>query len=555
MKLKNIKQYFTTGKLGLLTTGMVLSGNVQTAIAKTEKDKRPNIIMIMVDDLGFSDVGPYGATEIQTPNINRLASEGIRFRQFYNNSICAPTRASLTTGQYQHKAGVGYFNVNLGLPAYQGFLNKESLTFAEVLKEAGYSTLMSGKWHVGDDQNQWPNQRGFEKFFGFVGGASNYYNIGEKGRNEVALIKNNQSYNLEKGKYLTQEIANNALEFLEEQNKEQKPFFLYLAFNAPHWPLQALPEDIAKYKGKYAIGWDSLRQVRYENARKLGVINPEQKIANRDKAVKPWNKLTYDEQELWQRRQEVYAAMIDRVDQEVGRVLAKLKELKKDENTLIVFISDNGAQGGNGLSIYTQRNTGPVGSAGSYETQNSNWSQTGNSPLRNYKGTPYEGGISAPFIAWYPGKIKQGTIVNGIGHLIDLAPTFYEFAGAHYPQTFQGVKTNPLPGKSLVPVLTGKADIVERGEPLFWERGGNKAVREGKWKLVSTFADNKDELYDIENDRGETINLAEQFPAIVADLKAKYAEWAQKNDVVDYSKLKPKERSVVEQQTQRRDIF
>lgn len=552
MKLNNIRNYFTAGKTGLLTTGLVVAANAQAA---APKESKPNIIMIMVDDLGFSDVGPYGASEIQTPNIDKLAKEGIRFRQFYNNSISAPTRSSLITGQYQHKAGVGYFNVNLGLPAYQGFLNKESLTFGEVLHEAGYTTLLSGKWHVGDDQDQWPNQRGFDQFFGFIGGASNYHNIGEKGRNEVALIKNNKPYQLDQGKYLTQEIANNAIEFLDEQNKEQKPFFLYLAFNAPHWPLQALPQDIEKYKGKYAIGWDSLRQVRFENAKKLGVVSPDQKLTRHDDAVKPWNKLTYDEQQLWQRRQEVYAAMIDRVDQEIGRVLAKLKELKKDDNTLIVFISDNGAQGGNGTSIYTQRNTGPVGSAGSYETQNSNWSQTGNSPLRNYKATPYEGGISAPFIAWYPAKIKAGTITDGIGHLIDLAPTFYELAGAKYPTSYHGVKTNALPGKSLLPVLTGKNDIVQRGEPLFWERGGNKAVREGKWKYVSAFPENKDELYDIESDRAENNNVADKYPEIVAGLKAKYAEWAKKNDVVDYNKLRPRVVNQLNSQSQKRDIF
>lgn len=552
--MKSIRNYFSTGKAGLLTTGLVAVANAQAATPKAVEQK-PNIIMIMVDDLGFSDLGPYGASEIQTPNIDKLAAEGIRFRQFYNNSISAPTRASLITGQYQHKAGVGYFNVNLGLPAYQGFLNKESLTFGEVLHEAGYTTILSGKWHVGDDENQWPNQRGFDKFFGFIGGASNYYNNGESGRNAVSLIKNNKPYALDEGKYLTQEIASNAIGFLDEQSRENKPFFLYLAFNAPHWPLQALPEDIAKYKGKYAIGWDSLRQVRFENARKLGLVHPNQKIASHDIALKSWNSLTYDEKELWQRRQEVYAAMIDRVDQEIGRVVAKLKELKKEQNTVIILISDNGAQGGNGLNIYTSRNTGPVGTAGSYETQNSNWSQTGNSPFRNYKGTPYEGGISSPFIAWYPAKFKAGVIADGIGHLIDLAPTFYELAGAKYPSTYNGVKTNALPGKSLVSVLTGASSQVERGEPLFWERGGNKAVREGKWKYVSTFPENKDELYDIENDRGETTNLADKFPEIVAGLKAKYSVWAKKNDVIDYNKLRPKAVNQLNNQSQKRDIF
>jgi len=505
-----------------------------------QKSSKPNIILVMVDDLGFSDIGPYGANEIETPNLDRLATEGLRLKEFYNNSICAPTRASLLTGQYQHKAGVGYFNVNLGLPAYQGFLNKESLTIAEVLKQGGYSTLMSGKWHVGDDKDQWPNQRGFDKFFGFIGGASNYYELGETGKQTVQLIKNNQPYALKPGNYLTDEITSNALGFLDEQNKENKPFFLYLAFNAPHWPLQATEEDIAKYKGRYSMGWDSLRVLRHQNAIKKGVIDPSQKITARDKQVKPWDKLTYDEQQYWQRRQEVFAAMIDHVDQSLGKVLTKLKQLKKDENTLIVFISDNGAQGGNSTRIYTQRTTGPVGSAGSYEYENSNWSQTGNSPLRSYKDSPYEGGISAPFIAWYPKKVKANTVAQGTAHLIDLAPTFYDLAGIKYPSNYNGIQSNPLAGRSLVPLLTGQANTVNRGEPLFWERSGKTAVRDGKWKLVFPGGpDAKYELYDLEKDRAENVNVASANPEIVQKLSAEYKKWAAKNDVVDYNLLRP----------------
>lgn len=249
----------------------------------------------MVDDLGFSDIGPFGS-EIQTPNLNSLATEGIRFREFYNNSICAPTRASLITGQYQHKAGVGYFNVNLGLPAYQGYLNKESLTFAEVLRNAGYSTLMSGKWHVGNDSIAWPNQRGFDHFYGFINGASNYFDLGEYGKGPaVELVKDNIRTNLKPGQYLTNEITSNALEFLDDQNKSGKPFFLYVAYNAPHWPLQALPEDIAKYKGRYSIGWDSLRSQRIVQQKTLGISDPKQAIAKRDPEVPLWENVSFDE--------------------------------------------------------------------------------------------------------------------------------------------------------------------------------------------------------------------------------------------------------------------
>ena len=499
---------------------------------------KPNIILVMVDDLGYSDFGAYGS-EIHTPTIDKLAAEGLRLREFYNNSICAPTRASLITGQYHHKAGVGYFNVNLGLPAYQGWLNKESLTFGEVLKQAGYNTYLSGKWHVGNDSLYWPNQRGFDRFYGFIGGASNYYDISPFREKvpPVELVENNKRIHLEPDKYLTDEITNHALAYINEL--KNKPFFLYLAYNAPHWPLQAPAEDIAKYKGRYAIGWDSLRRERLAKQIKLGIADSKQSAAVHDPEVIDWQSLTYDEQQLWQRKMEVYAAMVDHVDQSLARVLAELKRLKKDDNTLIVLISDNGAQGG---LIPTgrkrPRSSGPVGSAGSYDYQEQNWAYVSNTPFRNYKATPYEGGISSPFVAWYPKKIKAGTIAKGTAHLIDLAPTFYDLAGIAYPASFNGVKTNPLPGLSLKNLLfDGTALPAER--PIFWERAGNRAVRRGKWKLVSIFPKNEWQLFDLESDRGETTDLAAKHPEIVSDLNAAYEAWASRTDVEPYEKLRP----------------
>lgn len=512
-----------------------------------QKQSRPNIILIMVDDMGYSDLGSYGS-EINTPNIDKLAYEGIRFKEFYNNSICAPTRASLLTGQYQHKAGIGYFDIDLGLPPYQGYLNKESLTFAEVFKLNGYSTIISGKWHVGKDSLSWPQQRGFERSYGIVGGAANYFDVKPlpfgNSPYPVTLLKNNvRQYPKDNSYYFTDEIGNNAIQFLEEQNKENKPFFLYLAFTAPHWPLQALPQDIAKYKGKYDLGWDSLRTLRLERQHKLGILDEKQTIAERDLEVPYWNKLTYDEQQFWKAKMEVFAAMLDNADQNVGKVLNKLKELKKDDNTLIVFISDNGAQGG--LNTYNPtkrglvRNTGPIGTSGSFDYQEQNWAYLSNTPFRQYKNNMHEGGFSSPFIAWFPKQIKAGTITKGTGHLIDLAPTFYELAGIKYPTKYKGITTNPLPGKSLLPVLTGKANEVQRGEPIFWERAGNRAVRKGKWKIVSTYPALQWELYDIESDRGETKDVASQYPATVSELAADYFKWAERTGVVDYERIKP----------------
>lgn len=543
-----------------ITLGLALSAFILTASVAQQKTgtsakltaDKPNVVLIMVDDMGYSDLGAYGS-EISTPNLDRLAKEGIRLREFYNNSICAPTRASLLTGQYQHKAGVGYFDVNLGLPAYQGYLNRESLTLGEVFRSGGYSTLMSGKWHVGKDSLSWPNQRGFDKFYGILGGASDYFDVKPlpfgNSPYPVALIKNNvRQYPKDNSYYFTDEIGNNAVQFLDEQNKETKagaakPFFLYVAFTAPHWPLQALPEDIAKYKGKYDLGWDSLRVERLKRQKELGILTENQSIAQHDPDVPSWNKLTYDEKQFWKAKMEVYAAMVDRMDQNVGKILDKLNELKKDKNTLVIFLSDNGAQGG--FTSYSPlrrglvRNSGPVGTAGSFDYQEQNWAYLSNTPLRHYKNNFHEGGFGTSFIGWYPKRIKPGSIAKGTGHLIDLAPTFYELAGISYPTSYKGVKANPLVGKSLLPVLFGQASEVDRGEPIFWERAGNRAVRKGKWKIVSTYPSYKWELYDIEKDRGETTNLADTRPDIVNQLSAAYVRWADRTGVVDYDRIKP----------------
>jgi len=540
MNQKRITTLFSALLIGALGSYNL---NAQTNASK------PNVILIMVDDMGYSDLGNYGS-EIKTPNLDRLASEGTRLREFYNNSICAPTRASLLTGQYQHKAGVGYFDVNLGLPSYQGYLNKESLTLGEVFRSGGYSTLLSGKWHVGsEDKAQWPNQRGFDKFYGILKGAANYFNTDGlpfgKTAYPVALIRNNEELHPKADSYyFTDEIGNNAVQFLDEQNKENKPFFLYLAFTAPHWPLQAKPVDIAKYRGKFDEGWDVLREKRIKKLKENGILLADQTIAPRDPEVPEWNKLTYDEKQFWKAKMEVYAAMVDNMDQNVGKVLEKLKALKKDKNTLIVFISDNGAQGGfntyNPLRRGLVKNDGPIGTSGSFDYQEQNWAYLSNTPLQDYKNNMHEGGFSSPFIAWYPSKIKAGRIDKGTGHLIDLAPTFYELAGIEYPKELNGVKSNPLPGKSLLPVLIYGASEVNRGAPIFWERAGNRAVREGKWKLVSIYPSYQWELYNLENDRGETNNVAQQNAGIVNDLSAKYFDWADKTGVVEYSKFKQK---------------
>jgi arylsulfatase A-like enzyme len=500
-------------------------------------DSKPNIVLILADDLGFSDIGSYGS-EIQTPNLDRLAQEGIRFRQFYNNAICAPTRASLLSGQYQHTAGMGYFNINLGTPAYQGFLSKQSVSLAEVLKESGYSTLLSGKWHVGDDStSQWPRKRGFDHFYGNIGGASDYFLIKDLPQKQKGFFVKDDKVVVPEDHdnfYYTDEIAKNAIGFLINQSKEQKPFFLYLAFTSPHWPLQAWPKDIKKYEGKYDIGWDSLRILRFKRQQELNIISKDQKISIKNNDLPAWSSLTYDEQKLWARKMEVYAAQVDNLDQNIGKVIDHLNESGKLDNTIIFFISDNGAAGedvAHGFSGREVRNSGPVGTAGSYDSYTRTWAYASNTPLKSFKGFQYEGGISSPFIAHFPAKIAAGGLINGTAHIIDIAPTLYEIAGAKYPSTFKGNAIQPLAGESLLPAIYGKE--WSRTKPIFWERAGNKAVRKGKWKLVSVRSDQW-ELYDIEADRGETNNVIYAYTSVADELKALYATWAESVGVEDW---------------------
>ncbi|UIR57615.1 arylsulfatase [Sphingobacterium sp. SRCM116780] len=511
-----------------LTVGLTTLGMAQ--------QKKPNIILILADDLGYSDLGAYGA-EIATPNLDRLASEGLRLQEFYNNSICAPTRASLLTGQYQHKAGVGYFSNDLGLPAYQGYINQESLTIAEVLKENGYTTITSGKWHVSGKGTSLPWQRGFDLVFpkdekSSDSGAPTF----RDGKTDSLGYPLSASFS-------TNLINQHALTFLDQVKDDKKPFFLYLAHTAPHWPLVALPEDIAKYKGKYDRGWEVIRQERFVRQKQLGLIPSDTKLSVRDEDIYDWDRLSYDQRQLWAKKMEVYAAMVDRLDQSIGQLIQKLKDNGQLDNTLIVFLSDNGAPAEDLVKWHhgARINTGTVGTLGSYESQSKNWSYASNTPYKAFKDYTYEGGINTAFIAWFPNRIQANTIKHGVGHIIDLAPTFYELAGAKYPKTYKGVTPNPLKGKSLLPVLFDEKSQIERPEGLFWERAGNRAARIGKWKLVSTWPSYKWELYNLETDPTEIKDVAGQNHDVVSQLSQAYFRWAKENDVVDFAELEERE--------------
>ncbi len=407
----------------------------------------------------------------------------------------------------------------------------------EVLKNGGYNTYMCGKWHVGNEPDKHPLKRGFDKFFGFVDGALSFWDtkpIIKGGPTSAKLYEGDTEFTItKKDHYLTDALTDRAIDYLKESPKDA-PFFLYMAYNAPHWPMHAKPEDIAKYKGKYDIGWDSLRTIRYQNLIKLGLVDANWTPV-KDMSLPVWNKLTFDEKQMWVKKMEVYAAMVDNLDQNIGRLLKHLEETKQLDNTLIVFLSDNGAEDWDfsKLPMAINRSTGAVGTAGSNESYTKNWAQVSNMPLRSYKSSPYEGGVSSPFIARYPSVFPANSIQQGGIHLVDFMPSLLEIAGVDYPKTFNNKTPNSLLGESFIPKI--KKNNWERKSPIFHEWAGFKAVWSGQWKAVSNYPENKWELYNLANDRTESKNLAKDHPEMLGKLDIAYKNWAKANDVAEWN--------------------
>lgn len=496
-------------------------------IVTCSKTDKPNILLIMADDMGYSDLGCYGS-EINTPNINRLANEGLRFSQFYNASRCCPTRASLLTGLYPHQAGMGDMvagSADQREPgAYQGYLNDNCVTLAEVLKSAGYTTLMSGKWHVGEFRPVWPVDRGFDRYFGLISGAANYFDVTRTKNPNVRRImaQDDEAIPLPtQNFYMTDAITEHAVKMLKEYKDEI--FFHYVAYTAPHWPLHALPQDIEKYIGQFEDGWDALRQKRYERMIDMGLINPEWPLSPRDDKAMAWDDV--EDKELMSLKMAIYAAQIDRMDQGIGKILQTLEDQNRLDNTVVIFLSDNGACHESGpLGNDFWNNGVKPGGADSYQSYGRSWANAGNTPFRLHKHWVHEGGISTPLIVRWPETIKKvGAITDQPGHIIDLMATFVDIARADYPSTYNGKSIQPMEGKSLVPIFNG-----EKREPhdyLFWEHEGNKAVRHLQWKLVAQKGCGW-ELYDVQNDRSETNNLIHDKPELAKELEAKWLNWA-----------------------------
>lgn len=496
------------------------------AAAGQEKKARPNIVVILADDLGYSDVGCFGG-EIQTPNLDKLAHNGLRFTNFFNTARCCPSRAALLTGLYSHQAGVGHMTENLKLPGYQGQLHRNCVTIAEVLRLAGYRGYMTGKWHLSSDSNMkapndtWPLGRGFERFYGTIPGAGNYFRPNGLVRDRTPIEAPKEGY------YYTDAISDHAIEFVRDHRKDHAadPFFLYVAYTAPHWPLHALKEDITRYRGKYRAGWDTLRAERHKRMVELGIADAKWKVAPSD--AKPFPDKSDKQIDELDLRMAIYAAQVDRMDQGIGRLVAALEKEGVLDNTLVMFMADNGA-----CAEVIERGTGgELGGPESFASYGVGWAWFSNGFLRLFKHWTHGGGVSSPFIAHWPAQIPSGArgqLRRQPGHLIDIMATCVDVSAAKYPAEHQGNKIVLLEGKSLVPAFADKA--IER-EAIYWEHEGNKAVLAQPWKLVSKHP-GPWELYNLDDDRGETRDLAASQPERVRDLAARWQAWAERSHVL-----------------------
>jgi arylsulfatase len=520
------------------------------AVAMAQSRRRPNILLILADDLGYSDLGCFGG-EIETPNLDRLAASGVRFTQLYNNARCCPSRAALMTGQHPHKVGMGNMVGGQARSEYPGFIGRisESVPFLPaVLRDAGYTTLMSGKWHLGDRPD--PVERGFDEFFGMVHGFDSFWDASKYTRLPAGRLR----LSAKEPFYATDAITDHALDFLSRARSTGggKPWFLYLAYNAPHFPLHAPKPLIDKYQKVYEQGWDVIREKRFDRMKKLGLVDPRWMMSPRsvvgpnrvsvlngwsEKQNPAWDTIPEDRRTDLARRMAVFAAMVDQMDRQIGRVLEDLEGKGELDNTLILFCSDNGAcaewdpwgfdlRSGPDNILHTGAKLQEMGQTGTYHSYGSAWANTGNTPWRLYKHYTHEGGISTPCIAHWPARMTtrmRGGKQDQPWHFIDILPTLASVAGSKPPAACSGVDMSPM--------FSGKP--VKRG-PMFWEHEGSRAVRDGKWKITAVYPTGKWELYDIEADRTEQNDLAAKHPDRVRRMAAQWEAWARANQAVPW---------------------
>jgi arylsulfatase len=504
----------------------------------------PDVVLILVDDMGYSDIGSFGG-EIPTPHLDALAARGVRFPQFYNAARCSPTRAALLTGRYPHEVGMGILaedqvqraEANAG-PGYRRYLDPAARTLAEALREAGYATALVGKWHLGfDGEEKRPLAHGFDEFYGLLSGSSSYHRPAEprpftRGT-EMLPPPEDASF------YATDVFGDEAVRFLRERGEGER-FFLYLSFTAPHWPLHAREEDIAKFVGKYAAGWDVVREARHARLIELGVVPEGTALAPRDAGVRAWDRLTAKEKVMMDYRMAVYAAQMFRMDEVIGRVVAELRSLGREENTLVMFLSDNGAsaepyteEGGGTFEAVNRPDALGLGSERAPTRGSSygmGWANASNTPFRRFKSQLYEGGVATPLIvSWPAGQgVEPGSIDRTPGHVIDVMPTVMELVTGETSVVEGGT---PWRARSLASrIVTPERSTEPR--TFGWEQYGHRAMRIGDWKAVRDAATGAAwELYDLASDPTELHDRAATEPERVAELVAAWERWAAETQV------------------------
>ncbi len=510
--------------------GAALGGSLHAGAPSRREN--PNIVLILLDDMGYSDIGCFGG-EIRTPSIDRLASEGVRLTRFHNNGVCCPTRASLLTGLFPHQAGVGHMDADWGLPGYRGHLHRYCITLPEALRDHGYRTIMSGKWHLGTAAPDVPWARGFDHFYGIPQGGGVYFwpttlarDIvlfdRHDGRGPVVTTPGPEFYSTDAfTAYSVQQIRRSA--------EEDRPFFLYAAYVAPHFPHQAWESDVRKYLGAYMGGWENLRRSRYRRQVEMGIIENRFQLPPCDGG--DWENLPRDRKVALDRQMAVYAAQMDNLDRNVGRLLQTLAESGIEKNTLVLFLSDNGAQL-NGPLGDEQRPGALFGSRESFGKYARGWANLGNTPFRRYKLEQHEGGNSTPLIARWPEGIRAaGRLQSQPGHVIDIMPTCLEAAGLPARRVASAGRRQDLEGISLLPFL--REPKQETPRTLFWEHRGNRAARIGDWKVVAAHG-HPWELYNLREDLTELDDLAARLPGRVRELQAAYDQWAQRCHVLPW---------------------
>lgn len=548
-----ISRSYSRKALVLLISSLALSASVASA-----DERKPNILLIVADDLGYSDIAPFGG-EIKTPTLDQLANEGVRLTDFRAQPFCAPTRSSLLTGLDNHLGGFGD-QIELtepelrGTRSLEGYLPERSVPFPELLQDAGYRTYIAGKWHLGMKPEAGPDHNGFDKSYIVVSGGSNHFEqLGivamDPSKPPKALTRENGvPVDWPENFYSTNFFTGKMIEYIEDGRKSGKPFFGFLTYTSPHWPLQAPDEDIQRYLGKYDAGYDAIQNARLDRMKSLGILEADAKAAPAHPIWPKWEELSEAEQRSESKRMAVYAAMVDNLDQNIRRTLAYLESIGELDNTLIVFMSDNGADGNSIYDvertrewIYSQMDNSidNIGRKRSYVDYGPNWARVSMTPFRSHKSFLYEGGISVPVIVWGPKLgIEKGAIKRGRGHVTDLAPTLLEFAGTSHPgSSYKSREVVPLQGKSLTKYLRGQQQQIRSdSEYIGFELGGRKALIKGDWKIVQAnkpWGTSRWELYDLKNDRAEINNLADRYPDKVVELRRDYHEFVDSSMVLE----------------------